>query len=39
VALAFLILVFLFVIALIVLFVFPPASLAAFIGGSRDKKK
>ncbi len=36
-ALAFLIVVFLFVIALIVLFVFPPASLAAFIGGDRDK--
>ena len=36
-ALAFLILVFLFVIVLIVLFVFPPARIAAFIGGSHDK--
>jgi hypothetical protein len=37
VALAFMTLVFLFAIALIVLFVFPPASLASFIGGGRDK--
>jgi hypothetical protein len=38
VALAFLILVFLFVIALIVVFIFPPARWAAFFG-NRDKKQ
>jgi len=37
VALAFLVVVFLFVIALIVLFVFPPAALTHFLSG--DKKK
>ena len=36
-ALAFLILVFLFVIALIVLFVFPPAAVAQFISGNKKK--